>query len=313
VVDLDEEVRFVYPAAFEYSAPSSLDEALDALARVGDDGRVLAGGQSLIPMMKLRLAAPGHLVDINGLRELAYIRQVPANGHSGYLAIGALARHADVVAATRGNAVEVNHTVAAAAPWVADPLVRNRGTVCGSIAHCDPEGDWNSVMLAVGATVVARSASGGERTIPHTDFVVDFFTNALRPGEMVTEVRVPGYSGPAGGTYLKLERKIGDYATVGVATHLVLGASGAIAEAGIALTAVAGRNLKVPAAEAVLIGQVPGAAVFAEAADVASRACEPDSDVRGPAEYKRAVVREYVKRALATAARQAGGQPTAAA
>ncbi len=157
----------------------------------------------------------------------------------------------------------------------------------------------------MGATVVARSGSGGERLIPHTDFVVDFFTNSLHPGEMVTEIRVPAYTGPAGGTYLKLERKIGDYATVGVATHLALGAAGTITEAGIALTAVAGRNLKVPAAEAVLVGQTPSAALFAEAADVAGRACEPDSDVRGPAEYKRAVVREYVKRALAAAFQQA--------
>ena len=293
----------MYPAAFEYSAPKSLGEALDALVQVGDDGRVLAGGQSLIPMMKLRLASPGHLVDINGIAELSYIRQVPANGHPGYLAIGALARHADVAASS--VVASANHTVASAAKWVADPLVRNRGTVAGSIAHCDPEGDWNSVMLAVGATVVARSASGGERLIPHGEFVVDFFTNSLHPGEMVTEIRVPAYTGPAGGTYLKLERKIGDYATVGVATHLVLSASGTIAEAGIALTAVAGRNLKVPAAEAVLVGQTPSAQVFAEAADVAARACEPDSDVRGPAEYKRAVVREYVKRALAAAYQQA--------
>lgn len=296
----------MYPAAFEYTAPKSLDEALTTLAAVGDDGRVLAGGQSLIPMMKLRMASPGHLVDINGLAELSYVRQVPANGHPGYLAIGALARHADVAASDVVRAA--NHTVANAARWVADPLVRNRGTVCGSIAHCDPEGDWNSVMLAVGATVVARSASGGERLIPHEEFVVDFFTNSLQPGEMVTEVRVPSYTGPAGGTYLKLERKIGDYATVGVATHLVLdGPGGAISQAGIALTAVAGRNLKVPAAEAVLVGQQPSAEAFAAAADIAARECEPDSDVRGPAEYKRAVVREYVVRGLAAAFQQASG------
>jgi carbon-monoxide dehydrogenase medium subunit len=305
VVALNEEVRHVYPAAFEYSAPKGLDEALSALAAVGDDGRVLAGGQSLIPMMKLRLASPGHLVDINGVSELNYIREV--NGH---VAIGALARHADVEASDLIR--RTNHTVSTAAHWVADPLVRNRGTVCGSIAHCDPEGDWNSVMLAVGASVVARSAAGGERVIPHSEFVVDFFTNSLQPGEMVTEVRVPKYSGPAGGTYLKLERKIGDYATVGVATHLVLGAGGQIAEAGIALTAVAGRNLKVPQAEAALVGQTPSAALFDEAADICARVCEPDSDVRGPADYKRAVVREYVRRGLAAAFQQASQQHTAA-
>lgn len=288
----------MYPAAFEYSAPTSLSEALDALAAVGDDGRVLAGGQSLIPMMKLRLASPGHLVDINKLTELSYIREV--NGH---IAIGALARHADVASSAVVKAA--SGTVHHAAQWVADPLVRNRGTVCGSIAHCDPEGDWNSVMLAVGATVVARSAAGGERLIPHEEFVVDFFTNSLRPGEMVTEVRVPRQGPRAGGSYLKLERKIGDYATVGVATHLSLTDAGTVATAGLALTAVSGKNLKVPDAERVLVGQTPSRELFAEAADVAARACEPSSDVRGPADYKRAVVREYVQRGLAAAYQQA--------
>lgn len=294
----------MYPAAFDYSAPTGLDEALAALAQVGDDGRVLAGGQSLIPMMKLRLASPSHLVDINGVSELSYIREV--NGHVAY---GALARHADVAASEL--VARTNYTVAAGAKWVADPLVRNRGTLCGSVAHCDPEGDWNSIMLAVGASVVARSAAGGERVIPHSDFVVDFFTNALQSGEMITEVRVPKYTGPAGGAYLKLERKIGDYATVGVATHLVLDAAGRIAEAGLALTAVSGRNLKVIEAEQAMVGQVPGEELFAEAAAIAARTCEPDSDVRGPAEYKRAVVAEYTKRGLRQALTQAQAQATA--
>jgi carbon-monoxide dehydrogenase medium subunit len=288
----------VYPAAFEFTEARSLDEALDLLGTLGDDGRVLAGGQSLIPMMKLRLAEPAHLVDINGIGELASIR-----AEAGYLAIGALARHADV--ASSAVVASANHTVAAAAHWVADPLVRNRGTVCGSIAHCDPEGDWNSVMLAVGASVVARSTSGGERIIPHREFVVDYFTNALEPGEMVTEVRVPSYRGPAGGTYLKLERKIGDYATAGVAVHLVLGADGRIAQAGLALTGVSSRNLAVPEAERLLVGEVPTDELLGEAADVAARACEPDSDIRGPAEYKRAVVAAYTRRGLNRALAQA--------
>jgi aerobic carbon-monoxide dehydrogenase medium subunit len=303
VTTLVEEVRHVYPASFEYTAAKNLDQALAALAEVGDEGRVLAGGQSLIPMMKLRLASPGHLVDINGVPELSYLRDVPANGSPGHLAIGATARHADVAASD--VVARRNHTMAAAAPWIADPVVRNRGTLCGSVAHCDPEGDWNSIMLAVGAVVVARSQAGGERLIPITEFVVDFFTNSLRPGEMVTEARVPHYTGPAGGAYLKLERKIGDYATVGVATHLVLDAAGKVAEAGLALTAVAGHNLKVPEAERLMIGQQPGAELFAEAADVAARSCSPDSDVRGPAEYKRAVVAEYTRRAFAAALSQA--------
>ena len=290
----------MYPSAFDYSAPGSLDEVLAILGEVGDEGRVLAGGQSLIPMMKLRLAAPGHLVDINGVSELSYIRE--SNGH---VAVGALARHADIVESDLLGSS--NGTVASAAPWISDPLVRNRGTLCGSVAHCDPEGDWNSVMLAVGASVVARSSSG-ERVIPITDFVVDFYTNSLRPGEMVTEVRVPKYQGAAGGAYLKLERKIGDYATVGVATHLVLDAAGNVAGAGLALTSVYRHNLKVTEAEAMMMGQAPGADLFAEAAAVAARSCEPDSDIRGPADYKRAVVAEYTRRGFAQALAQARGE-----
>lgn len=279
----------MYPAPFQYSAPTTIDEAVSLLAELGDEGRVLAGGQSLLPMMKLRLAAPAHLVDINGVSGLS---DVTANGH---LQIGALVRHADIV----GNATvdETSPLIAATAPWVADPLVRNRGTVCGSIAHCDPEGDWNSVMLALGADVVARGPNG-ERTIPIDEFVVDFFTNSLQAGEMVTGVQIPVADSRTGGSYLKLERKIGDYATVGVATHLRLGDDGKIAEAGIGLTSVASKNLKAVDAERMLVGNEPSAELFAEAAQAAANAADPVSDVRGPAEYKRAVVRAYTERGL---------------
>lgn len=283
----------MYPPAFAYRAPQSLDEALAALAEVGDEGRVLAGGQSLLPMMKLRLASPAILVDINGVSDLSYIR-----AENGHVAIGALARHAEVEASE--VAMAANHTLAAAARWIADPLVRNRGTLCGSVAHCDPEGDWNSVMLAVGASVVARSSSG-ERVIPIGDFIVDFFTNSLAPGEMVTEVRVPRHTGRSGGSYLKLERKIGDYATVGVATHLDLDDAGKVAAAGLALTSVHGHNLAVTEAEQLMIGQDPGPDLFDEAAQIAARTCQPESDVREPADYKRAVVAEYTRRGFGQA------------
>ncbi len=289
----------MYPPAFEYWSPKSLDEALSKLQELGHDGRVLAGGQSLIPMMKLRLAAPANLVDINNLTDLAYVR-----ADNGHLAIGALARHADVV--DNDHVKTISPTMASAAPWVADPLVRNRGTVAGSIAHCDPEGDWNSVMLAVGASVVATSTSG-QRVIPIGDFVVDFFTNSLAEGEMVTEIQIPRPTGSAGGAYLKLERKIGDYATAAVATFLDLATDGTVSNAGIALTAVASKNLKVTEAEQMLIGQTPSPELFAEAAAVAAAACDPESDVRGPAEYKRAVINAYTKRGLAKALAQAQG------
>jgi len=289
----------VYPAAFDYHVPRSLDEALSLLAELGEDGRVLAGGQSLIPLMKIRLAAPGALVDINRIPGLDALER--ANGH---LRVGALVRHNDVVASDLVAAT--NPTMASAAPWIADPLVRNLGTVCGSVAHADPQGDWGSVMLACGAEVVARRA-GGERTIPITEFTVGAFTNSLEPGEMVTELRVPVAAGRVGGNYLKLERKIGDYATVGVATHLELDeAGGRITAAGIALTSVAPSNVKATDAERLLVGEAPSAEVFAAAADAAAAAADPKDDVRGSAEYKRQVVRVYVRRGLEQAVAQAG-------
>lgn len=280
----------MYPAPFEYTAPTTLEEATSLLADLGFDGRVLAGGQSLLPMMKLRLASPAHLVDINRLPGLDQIEQV-----DGHLQIGALVRHADVVG--NDTVAQASPLMAATAPWIADPLVRNRGTVCGSISHCDPEGDWNSVMLALGAEVVATNGNG-ERTIPISDFIVDFFTNSLEPGEVVTAVRIPRADARTGGAYLKLERKIGDYATVGVATHLHLDESGAIDQAGIGLTSVGPQNIKATEAEQMLAGQSPNDELFSQVAHTAAQATDPASDVRGPAEYKRAVVEAYVERGL---------------
>lgn len=283
----------MYPSAFEYKVPETLEEALTMLAEVGDEGRVLAGGQSLIPMMKLRLASPAFLIDINGLDGLDSIESV--NGH---ISVGALVRHNDIVNSDLISSE--SRTMASAAPWIADPLVRNRGTLCGSVAHCDPEGDWNSVMLAMRSEVVVRGLAS-ERVVPIDDFVVDFFTNSLQPGEMVTEVRIPKYTGRAGGTYMKLERKIGDYATAAVATHLQLDDAGRIAQAGIALTAVNSINTRAVDAENALIGETPSAELFAEAASLAAQASDPEDNIRGPADYKRNIIEVYTKRGLATA------------
>lgn len=281
----------MYPRAFDYIAPESKAEALDVLAERGDEVKVLAGGQSLIPMMKLRFATPDTLLDINRMPDLGGI-----DHQNGYLRVQALARHNDVV---RSQLVADEHpAVAAAAPWVADPLVRNLGTMCGSVAHHDPEGDWASVMLAVGADVVAESRDRGQRVIPITDFLVDMFTTVLAPDELLTELRIPR-TASSGGDYQKLERKVGDYATVGVSTHLELDADGKVEAAGIALTSVYPHNLKVTAAEELLAGQTPSDELFAEAAHIAEQACEPTSDVRGSAEYKRAVVRVFTERSLA--------------
>jgi carbon-monoxide dehydrogenase medium subunit len=285
----------VFPSAFDYVAPRSLEEALAAKRDGGDETRFLAGGQSLIPMMKMRLATPAKLVDINEVPGLDTLER--ANGH---VRVGALVRHADLARSdlTFG-------AVRSAAPWISDPLVRNRGTLCGSVAHCDPEGDWNSVLLATGADVITRGANG-ERTIPITEFVVDFFANALADDEMVTEVHIPVPRGRAGGSYQKLERKVGDYATVAVAAHLELGDDGAITRAGVALTAVNPVNTKVTAAEELLVGQQPSTELFIAAGEAAAQAAEPRDDVRGSAEWKRNVVRVFTRRALDAAAREAG-------
>jgi carbon-monoxide dehydrogenase medium subunit len=286
----------MFPSRFDYVAVTSVAEAVAAKAADGDDARILAGGQSLLPMMKIRLASPAKLIDINRISGLDTI--VRQNNH---LRVGALVRHADVVVSELPSGA-----VAAAAKWVSDPLTRNIGTLCGSVAHCDPEGDWNSVLLATGADVVAAGPNG-ERTIPITDFVRDIFTNALEPDEMVTEVHIPVPSGATGGTYLKLERKVGDYATVAVAVHLELGGDGTISRAGIGLTSVGPTNLKATAAEDVLVGNAPSEQLFAEAAELAASAAQPRDDVRGTAVWKRQVVRTYVRRGLATAAAQAAG------
>jgi carbon-monoxide dehydrogenase medium subunit len=287
----------MFPGRFDYVAATTVDEAISALQGGDEDARVIAGGQSLIPMMKQRLAFPSLLVDIN---EIDGLDQIEDGGD--HLRIGALVRHADMVDSDLVR--QGNQTASAAAPWISDPLVRNRGTVCGSVAHCDPEGDWNSVMLATGAEVVA-AGSDGARTIPIEDFVVDLFTNALEPGEIVTAVHLPKTNGRSGGAYLKVERKVGDYATAAVAAQLVLDGGDRIESAGIAMTSVAPRNTKATEAEQMLVGETASPELFAEAARATAAAADPKSDVRGPAEYKRDLVRVLTERALAQSLEQA--------
>lgn len=280
------------PSRFEYHRAETLDEALSLLATYGEDAKVLAGGQSLIPMMKLRFAYPGHLVDVNRVPGLDGIEE-----RDGALRIGALVRHHTL---ETSELIRSRYpTIAAAAPQIADPLVRNLGTIGGSIAHADPAGDLASVMLALGATVVLRS-SGGSRELPLREFLVDTFTTQIRPDEMLTEIVVPAAEPSSGGTYLKQERKVGDWATVGVAVALTL-RDGRIARAGIGLTSVGLTNLEATEAEEALSGAEPTDEAFAEAARLAAAAAHPVSDVRGSAEYKRHVVDVYVRRGLARA------------
>jgi carbon-monoxide dehydrogenase medium subunit len=286
----------MYPARFEYFSPGALDEALSTLDRLGEGAKVLAGGQSLIPLMKLRFAAPEALVDINRVPGLDGLRE-----EGGELQIGALVRHRDC---ERSELLRGRFGVLGdAAPQISDPIVRNRGTVAGSLAHADPQGDWASALIAADARVVARS-SGGRREIPVEELIQGPFTTTLEPNEVITEVRVPDPGAKAAGTYLKLERKVGDFATVGVAVQLSF-SNGAVGRAGIALTAVGPRNLRAIAAEQALAGKELDDALIGEAARLAADAAEPRDDVRGSAEYKRNVVRVFTERGLRAAARKA--------
>jgi aerobic carbon-monoxide dehydrogenase medium subunit len=280
------------PSAFEYHRAASLEDALSILNQYGDDAKVLAGGQSLIPLMKLRFASPGHLVDINEVPGLDGIEE-----RDGALAIGALVRHRTL--ATNEVIAARYPTIAAAAPQIADPLVRNRGTIGGSLTHADPAGDLGSVMLAMGASVVLRS-SAGERVVPIGEFLVDTFTTSIQPTEILTEVRVPTPPPRSGGTYLKLERKVGDFATVAVAVALTL-QNGSVGRAGIALTGVGLRNIDAADAASSLAGSAPTEDAFAEAGRLAAAASKPVTDVRGSEAYKRHVVEVFTRRALTAA------------
>jgi carbon-monoxide dehydrogenase medium subunit len=275
---------------------ATVGAALEVLAEHGDEAKVLAGGQSLIPVMKLRFAAPAALVDIN---RIAGLDGLEANGG---LHVGALVRHKAMERATqlRGRF----GVLADAAPQISDPIVRNLGTVCGSLAHADPQGDWGSALLAAGAEVEARS-SGGTRTIPLDELFVAPFMTSLQPNEIVTGVRVPDPGPRAGGTYLKLERKVGDFATVGVAVHVSFADGGTVGRAGIALTGVGPTNLRARAAEDALRGRTLDDGAIRDAARLAAEAAEPFDDHRGSVEYKRTMVRVYTERGLRKAAEAA--------
>jgi len=279
----------MYPSRFHYEAPRSLDDALDLKAAHGDDAKVLAGGQSLVPLLKLRFASPELLVDINNIPALDY-HVVDADGT---LRVGALCRHADL---ERSTLLGKHPTMAAAAPMIADPIVRNRGTLVGSWCHADPQGDWASVMLALGAVLVV-DGPGGRRQIPASQVVTGPFQNSLRPDEIAIEARIPGASGTAAGSYLKLERRVGDFATVGVAVA-VDSSGGTVSRVGIALTGVGPANIEATAAAQALVGKRLDAGTIEQAAALAAEAAQPKTDHRGSAEYKRHIVHTFVTRGL---------------
>jgi aerobic carbon-monoxide dehydrogenase medium subunit len=280
----------MYPSRFRYVAPRSLEEAIALLREGGDDAKVMAGGQSLVPLMKLRFASPDLIVDINNVPGLGYHRQEP----DGTLHVGALCRHAELERSTL--LADSQPTMAAAAPLIADPLVRNRGTLVGSLCHADPQGDWASVAMALGGSVVAQGPAG-RRTIPVTDFVVGPFQNVLGTDEIAVEAIIPAAAGTRSGGYLKLERRVGDFATVGVA--VAIESSGElVTRAGIALTGVGGATIAATEAAGALVGQPLSAETIEAAAGLAAGAARPKSDHRGSAEYKRHMVHTFVTRIL---------------
>lgn len=288
----------MFPGAFDYRAPSSLDEAVMLLREHGDSAKVMAGGQSLIPLLKLRLSSPELVVDIGRVPGLVGIE-----AHDGALHIGARTRHADI---ERNPALRSLFPILLdAAPQISDPLIRNAGTIGGSLCHADPAGDWGSVMLALNASFVATS-EGGRRTMAAAEFFKGPFETALRPDEVLTEIVIPAAAGRSSGAYLKLERKIGDFATAAVAVQVEM-ANGRIGRAGIGLTAVAPTNIRAAEAEQLLAGQEPSDEVIAEAARAAAAAADPRDDIRGSAEYKRDIVRVFVQRGLRRAIAQAKG------
>lgn len=282
----------MYPSRFHYEAPSSIDEALQLLSVYQGEAKVLSGGMSLIPLMKLRFASPSAIIDVNNLPGLDGLYE-----EGGQLRVGALVRNRGLI---RSELVQARYPLmASVAPQIADPLVRGRSTLVGSLCHCDPQGDWGAVMLALNGEVVAVSSTG-ERRIPVADFLLGPFQTSLRPDELAIEARVPAPSGQPFGVYHKLERKIGDFATVGVAVYLDRSGS-SVTRAGIGLTGVGATNIKVPAAEEVLERNGIDDRTIDEAARLAAEVAKPQTDQRGSADYKRHLVRTFVSRALQAA------------
>jgi len=283
------EVR-VFPAQFEYRRARSTEEALSALAQAGSDGRVLAGGQSLIPAMRYRLAQPAVLIDINPIQSLDYLREAGGN-----LVIGACAR--DFALETSKFIGERYRLIADASRVIADPVVRQMGTVVGSLCHNDPAGDWPVVALASRAQILVRGAKGG-RTIAIDDFIVDSFATAVQEGELAIEVRIPTPGDRTSGSYQKMERKVGDFATAAAAVQITLAADGSVADIGLAVGAVGPKAMRVAAAEKLLKGAKPTKDLIRAAAEEATKIADPTADNRGSVEFKKAMSGVLLRRAL---------------
>jgi carbon-monoxide dehydrogenase medium subunit len=280
----------MYPSRFRYEAPASLEEAIALLTEGGGEAKVLAGGQSLVPMLKLRFASPAMLVDINSIPGLDHL----VREADGTIRIGALVRHAAI---ERSETIARHQpTIAAAAPLVADPIIRTRGTFVGSVCHADPQGDWSACMIALDGSIVAQGPDG-RRTIPVREFVSGPFQTVLAHDEIAVEAIIPAPIGEPRGGYLKLERRVGDFATAAVAVAVdVSGVT--VMRAGIALTGVGGSTIDASEAAAVLVGSTLDAATIERAAELAAEAAKPRSDHRGSASYKRHIIKTFTARIL---------------
>jgi carbon-monoxide dehydrogenase medium subunit len=289
------------PGSFDYVVASSIPEAISLLQQYGDDAKLLAGGHSLIPILRYRLASPATLIDINRIEALDYFQETDGTLHIGALTREATLAHAPLIR----NRYPILHETASN---IADPVVRNWATLGGNIAHADPANDHPATMLALGASFVVEGPAG-QRTIPADEFFTDVsFETTLQPGEILTEIRVPAPGEHSGGSYLKLERKVGDYAIAGVAIYVNLDEQGLVTYAGIGLTNVGPTPIKARAAEQALLGKALDDAAVRQAADLAAAASQPASDTRGPAEYKRAMVHTLCTRALKKAHARAIGE-----
>ena len=288
------------PAAFSYLRARTSDEAFALLQQHGAEARVLAGGQSLIPAMRFRLARPAVLVDINHVSDLNVLSV------NGGLTAGAIVRDSDIERAPWINdrRWSLIHDVSRV---VADPVVRQMGTIVGSLCHNDPAGDWTTAALAARAEVIVRGKEGA-RNVPIDDFLVDSFTTAVGEGEMALSVQFPHADERTAGAYQKVERKVGDFATAAAAVQLSLGADGRIREAGIALSAAGPCAVRVSEAEQMLRGQQPGAPLIRAAGDAAARRSAPQADLRGSVEYKKNLAGVLVVRALRQALSRLGVQ-----
>lgn len=281
------------PQAFDYEAPLTLGKAISLLQKHGDDAKIMSGGHSLIPMMKLRLATPATIIDIRGIKGLEYITET-----GGMLKIGGLTKEVDL---EESRTIKFKYPlIHDATLLIADPTVRNLATIGGNLAHGDAANDHPAVMLALGASIVATGPNG-KRTIPVDDFFLGFFTTALEPGEILTEIQIPIPAKKSGGCYLKLERKVGDYATVGAAAQVSLADDGSLSYVGIALTNVSGSPMRSTRAEEILRGKVPTDELIYAAATAAAQDCDPNADLRGSVDYKRAMARTYTERAIKSA------------